>query len=63
MMKMNLDFLSLTPGFSQVKAATLHRETVLTVWMCGRKSLKWFQLVGQPDTWLNPGANEILISL
>jgi hypothetical protein len=62
---MNLDFLSLTltPGFSRVKEAIPHRETVLTVWAGGGKPLKRFHPVLQPDTRLEPGANENLISL
>ncbi len=62
-MKMNLDFLSLPPGFSRVKEAIPHRETVLTVWTCGRKPLKRFHAALQPDTRLKPDANEDLISL
>jgi hypothetical protein len=59
---MHPDFLSLTPGFSRVNGSIPHHETVLTVWMRGRKPLKRFHPVLQTDTWLKPGANENLIS-
>jgi hypothetical protein len=62
-MKMNLDFLLLTPGFSRVKEAIPNCETVSTVWTWGRKPLKRFCLILRPDTRLKPGANESHISL
>jgi hypothetical protein len=51
----------LKPGVNERKSIP-HHETVLTVWMRGRKPLKRFHPVLQTDTWLKPGANENLIS-
>jgi hypothetical protein len=62
MMRIYLEFLSLTPGFSRVNGSIPHHETVLTVWMRGGKPLKRFHPVLHTDTWLKPGANENLIS-
>ena len=55
---MDLNCISLTPGFSRVNEVGEDHKTVLTVSSRDRKPLKRFQFTPAHNTRLKPGVNE-----